>query len=76
MHVPIDHSEGYDFDILRQYLKLFPEQALAKLISTYLSYLGVRLLDEEEKVTPSASIDDLFKAISVRSSYFITPVLL
>lgn len=72
MHVPIDHLEGYDFDILRQYLELFPEQALAILISTYLSYLGVRLEDEEETVTPSASLDDLFKAISVRSSYFIT----
>jgi hypothetical protein len=65
VHVPIDHPEEYDFDILRQYLKLFPEQALARLISTYLAYLGVPLSDEEETATPSASLDDVFSAISV-----------
>jgi hypothetical protein len=72
VHVPIDHPEGYDFDILRQYLKLFPEQALARLTSTYLSYLGVRLSDEEETVTPPASLDDVFRIILVCLSYCIT----
>jgi hypothetical protein len=66
VHIPIDHPEEYDFDILRQYLKLFPEQALARLISVYLAYLGVPLSDEKEIATPSASIDDVFSAISVR----------
>jgi superkiller protein 3 len=66
MHVPTDHPEGYDFDILRQYLQLFPEQALARLISPYLAYLGVPLSDEKEAATPSASLDDVFRAISVR----------
>jgi hypothetical protein len=56
----------YDFDILRQYVKLFPEQALAKLVSTYLTYLGVPFSDEDEKPTPTASLDDVFGAISVR----------
>jgi superkiller protein 3 len=64
--VPIDHTEEYDFDILRQYIKLFPEQALARLIFTYLAYLGVPLSDEDEKPTPTASLDDVFSAISVR----------
>jgi superkiller protein 3 len=64
--VPIDHPEEYDFDILRQYVNLFPEQPLARLISTYLAYLGVPLLDEDEKPTPTASLDDVFKAILVR----------
>jgi superkiller protein 3 len=66
VHVPIDLLEEYDFDILRQYLQLFPEQALARLISTYLTYFGVPLSGEEETATPSASLDDVFKAISVR----------
>jgi superkiller protein 3 len=64
--VPIDHPEEYDFDILRQYVKLFPEQALAILISTYFSYLAVPLSDEDEKPTPAASLDDVFSAILVR----------
>jgi superkiller protein 3 len=64
--VPIDHPEEYDFDLLRQYVKLFPEQALARLISTYLAYLGVSLSDEDEIPTPTASLDDVFSAISVR----------
>jgi superkiller protein 3 len=66
VHVLIDLLEEYDFDILRQYLQLFPEQALARLISTYLAYLGVPLSDKEETATPSASLDDVFSAISVR----------
>jgi len=61
--VPIDHPEEYDFDILRQYVNLFPEQPLARLISTYLAYLGVPLSDEDEKPTPTASLDDVFRAI-------------
>jgi hypothetical protein len=74
VHVPIDHPEGYDFDILRQYLELFPEQALARLTSTYLSYLGLRLSDEEETVAPSASLEDVFRTILVCWSYCITHV--
>lgn len=70
MPVPIDHPEEYDYDILRQYVKLFPEQALAKLISTYLTYLGVPLLDEDEKPTPTVSLDNVFIAISVRCVLF------
>lgn len=66
MPVPIDRPEDYDFDILRQYVKLFPEQALARLISTYLAYLSVPLPDEDEKSTPTASLDDVFSAILVR----------
>jgi hypothetical protein len=66
MHVPTDHPEEYDFDILRQYLKLFPEQALARLISPYLAHLGVPLSDEKETATPSASLDEVFSAILVR----------
>lgn len=66
MHILIDHSEEYDFDILRQYQQLFPDQALAKLIQTYLAYVGAPLLDEEEETpTPSASLDDMFTIISV-----------
>jgi len=64
--VPIDHPEEYDFDVLRQYVKLFPEQVLARLISTYLAYLGVPLSDEDEKPAPTASLDDVFSTISVR----------
>jgi superkiller protein 3 len=64
--VPIDRPEEYDFDILRQYVKLFSEQAFAKLISTYLAYLGVPLSDEDEKPTPTTSLDDIFSVISVR----------
>jgi len=63
-------SEGYDFDILRQYQKLFPNQALARLIRTYLAYLGAPLSDDDEEEkeapAPSASLDDMFSAISVR----------
>ena len=66
MPVLIDHPEEYDFDILRQYVKLFPEQVLARLISTYLASLGVPLSDEAEKPTPTASLDDVFSTISVR----------
>jgi hypothetical protein len=64
--VLIDHAEEYDFDILRQYVKLFPEQVLARLISTYLAYLGVPLSDEDEKPTPTVSLDDVFSTILVR----------
>ena len=71
VHVLINHPGEYDFDILRQYLQLFPNQALAKLIQTYLAHLGVPLSDEEEEtVTPSSSLDDVFKVISVRSVSF------
>jgi len=63
--VPIDHPEEYDFDILLQYVELFPEQALARLISTYLAYLGVPHSEKDEKPTPTASLDDVFGAISV-----------
>ena len=51
---------------MHQYVKLFPEQALARLISAYLAYLGVPLSDEDEKPTPATSLDDVFSAISVR----------
>jgi len=62
----IDRSEEYNFDLLRQYQKLFPNEALAGLIQTYLAYLGVPFSDEEEETpTPSASLDDVFSAISV-----------
>lgn len=62
----IDLSEEYNFDLLRQYQKLFPNEALAGLIQTYLAYLGVPLSDEEEETpTPSASLDDVFRTISV-----------
>ncbi len=71
MHVLIDYSEQYDFDILRQYVKLFPELALARLISTYLAYLGIPLPDENERPAPFASLDDVFKVISVGSSFCI-----
>jgi len=58
--------EEYDFEILRQYLELFPDEALARLIKTYLAYLGVPISDEdEEPATPSATLDDVFKVISV-----------
>jgi hypothetical protein len=67
VHVLICRSEGYDFDILRQYQNLFPDHVLSKLIRTYLAYLGAPLSDEEEETpTPSASLDDVFGAISVR----------
>ncbi|KAH9978973.1 TPR-like protein [Lactifluus volemus] len=56
--------EGYDFDILRQYLKLFPNEALARLIQAYLAYLGVPLSSEETATPPSSSLDDVFRAIS------------
>lgn len=75
MHVLICRSEGYGFDILRQYQKLFPNQVLARLIRTYLAYLGVTLSDEEEETpTPSASLDDMFSAISVRIVPYISHV--
>ena len=62
----IDRSEEYNFDLLRQYQKLFPNEALAGLIQTYIAYLGVPFSDEEEETpTPSASLDDVFSAISV-----------
>lgn len=72
--------EEYDFDILCQYIKLFPEQALAKLISTYLAYLGVPLSDEDEKPTPITSLDDVFSAIlkteeALQSSIFARKVM-
>jgi hypothetical protein len=70
VHVLIDCAEGYDFDILRQYLKLFPDEALAKLIQPYLAYLGIPLSSEEETATtPSGSLDDVFGAITVRFVY-------
>ena len=70
VHILIDLSEGYDFDILRQYQQLFPNQKLARLFQTYLAYVGVPLSDEEKETpTPSASLDDVFAIISVR----ITP---
>jgi hypothetical protein len=59
--------EGYDFNILRQYLTLFPNEALTTLIRTYLAYLGVPLANEEETpIAPSGSLDDVFRVISVR----------
>lgn len=46
---------------------MFPDEALASLIKTYLAYLGVPLSDEdEETATPPATLDDVFKVISVR----------
>jgi superkiller protein 3 len=36
-------SEGYDFDTLRHYSILFPNEALTRLIQAYLVYLGVPL---------------------------------
>ena len=66
MHILVDRPEGYDFDILRQYLKLFPNEALSRLIQTYLAYLGVPLSSEETATAPSGSLDDVFGAISVR----------
>jgi hypothetical protein len=75
VYVLICCSEGYDFDILRQYQKLFPDQVLARLIRTYLAYMGVTLSDGEEKTpTPPASLDDMFSAISVRIVPFISYV--
>ncbi|KAI0305418.1 TPR-like protein [Multifurca ochricompacta] len=59
--------EGYDFDVLRQYLTLFPNESLTRLIKAYLAYLGVPLSDDEETITaPSGSLDDVFGAFSVR----------
>lgn len=70
-------SEGYDFHILRQYQQLFPDQALVRLIQTYLAYVGVPLSDEEEETpTPSASLDDVFTIISVRITPCVSRVYL
>jgi hypothetical protein len=70
MNILVDRPEGYDFDILRQYLKLFPNEALARLIQAYLAYLGVPLSSEETATPPSGSLDDVFRAISVRFHCF------
>ncbi|KAH9083896.1 TPR-like protein [Lactarius deliciosus] len=56
-------SEGYGFDTLRHYSKLFPHEALARLIQAYLVYLGVPLSDDDDdETTPirSGSLDDVF----------------
>jgi hypothetical protein len=75
VYVLICRPEGYDFDILHQYQKLFPDQALARLIRTYLAYLGVTLSDgEEETPTLPASLDDMFSTISARIVPFVSDV--
>lgn len=63
----ISSSDGYDFDTLRHYSILFPNEALTRLIQAYLVYLGVYLSDDDEVTsTRSVSLDDMFCVISVR----------
>ncbi|KAI9449401.1 TPR-like protein [Lactarius psammicola] len=62
--------EGYDFDTLRHYSKLFPHEALTRLIQAYLVYLGVPLSDDDNATTTtfSGSLDDVFSVISETAS--------
>ena len=63
----INSSDGYDFDTLRRYSILFPNEALTRLIQAYLVYLGVPILDDNESITTrSVSLDDTFSVVSVR----------
>ncbi|KAH9058809.1 TPR-like protein [Lactarius vividus] len=58
--------EGYGFDTLRHYSKLFPHEALTRLIQAYLVYLGVPLSDDDDdETTPirSGSLEDVFGVI-------------
>ncbi|KAI9442528.1 TPR-like protein [Lactarius indigo] len=57
--------EGYGFDTLRHYSKLFPHEALTRLIQAYLVYLGVPLSDDDDETVPtrSGSLDDVFSVI-------------
>ena len=71
----INRLEGYGFDTLRHYSKLFPHEALARLIQAYLVYLGIPLTDDDDETTtaPSSSLDDVFSVISVRFRFIHIP---
>jgi hypothetical protein len=72
----INSPEGYDFDTLRHYSILFPNEALTRLIQAYLVYLGVPLSDDDDETTTtrSVSLDDMFSVISVRFRFVLAPL--
>lgn len=48
-HFAYNAKEGYDFDVLRQFVNLFPSSALASLLKGYLLYTGYNLTSNEHE---------------------------
>lgn len=67
------HPEEYEYDTLRQYLRLFPTLPLGSMIKGYLLYFGIPLEEEEEddedveKAPASAGDEDPFDLVMVCS---------
>ncbi|KAH7915212.1 superkiller protein 3 [Hygrophoropsis aurantiaca] len=43
----VDSIEGYDFNVLQQYMDIFPDTPFSKLLSGYFLYNGVQISDHE-----------------------------
>ena len=50
--------EDYDFNLLRQFIGLFPRSPLTKLMRAYFEYMGVPLSEDEDGVVPAPLAED------------------
>ncbi|KAI0674837.1 TPR-like protein [Trametes maxima] len=51
------YIEDYDFGTLRQFIALFPELPLAKLLRAYFEYMAIRLDEDEDEEKPASEPD-------------------
>lgn len=58
--------EDYDFDVLRQFIELFPSTHMAQLLRAYLQYMGIPLREDEDEEPPRHDdADDEFDQIEI-----------
>lgn len=68
-------AEGYDYALLRRYMKLFPSAPLAKVVHAYFRYTGIRVSEDDEDLShyvpqrPSDEVrDDALADLTVNNS--------
>lgn len=64
MGLKLTTQEGYDFDLLTQFVQLFPSSALTSLISGYFAYTGMQIgKDEKDDLDTGDSVVTLDREV-------------
>ncbi|TBU40919.1 TPR-like protein [Dichomitus squalens] len=62
--------EDYDFNLLKQFIGLFPRSPLAKLLQAYFEHIGIPLMEDAEKDGPAPSPDEELDYIEIMMEVF------